>query len=268
MRTIAMMMLAAVAQPAMAQDVQPLQPSGKWVVEHQDSLCLLSCEFGEGSAKVTFGLRPILIGSTFEVVLLDEEKGRSKLRREEARLVLEPSGRTVTAESSSYRSKGKRLALFDISVSDVEDIAKSAKLAIAIGNEPATVISPVRIAAALKVLADCQINLRKHWGFNEEVLAQIVTEPESLNPDKWISPKDYPSRAVVAGAEGITTLLWSIDTKGAVFDCRIIKTSGFALLDDAACGAVTKRGRYRPALDKDGKPIRSFASRRVRWVLP
>ena len=58
-----------------------------------------------------------------------------------------------------------------------------------------------------------------------------------------------------------------IDTDGSVKNCGIAVTSGDVGLDSAACAAITKRGRYKPALDKDGKPIAVHSTRRVVWRL-
>ena len=45
-------------------------------------------------------------------------------------------------------------------------------------------------------------------------------------------------------------------------------SSGSAALDRAACQAITRRGRYSPALDQSGNPMRSSSSRRVTWKMP
>ncbi|HCB75786.1 MAG TPA: energy transducer TonB, partial [Sphingomonas bacterium] len=36
----------------------------------------------------------------------------------------------------------------------------------------------------------------------------------------------------------------------------------------AACRAITRRGRYSPALDQSGNPIATSSSRRVVWKIP
>ncbi len=61
---------------------------------------------------------------------------------------------------------------------------------------------------------------------------------------------------------------WTIGTDGRAVDCRVLKTSGVPDLDQASCRALVKRARYRPALDAMGKPVESYGTRNVQWLLP
>ena len=88
------------------------------------------------------------------------------------------------------------------------------------------------------------------------------------NPAEWITTNDYPSRALREGLEGVTGISWDINEQGRVENCRVTSSSGHPELDEAACRALTRRGRYKPALDQNGNPIRTSDSRRVRWQIP
>ena len=89
------------------------------------------------------------------------------------------------------------------------------------------------------------------------------------NPADWITNDDYPSDALSAEASGTTAIRWDINAAGRVENCTVTSSSGNSSLDRAACSALTRRGRYTPALDQNGSPIRSPGqSRRVRWQLP
>lgn len=88
------------------------------------------------------------------------------------------------------------------------------------------------------------------------------------NPANWISSDDYPPSALRQEAQGTTAISWDINEQGRVENCRVTSSSGNAALDDAACKAITRRGRYTPAVDQNGNPIRSSQSRRVVWRLP
>lgn len=88
------------------------------------------------------------------------------------------------------------------------------------------------------------------------------------NPANWISSDDYPPSALRQEAQGTTAITWDINEQGRVENCRVTSSSGNAALDDAACKAITRRGRYTPAVDQNGNPIRSSQSRRVVWRLP
>ncbi|NJC32726.1 protein TonB [Sphingomonas jejuensis] len=88
------------------------------------------------------------------------------------------------------------------------------------------------------------------------------------NPAAWISDADYPARALREERSGTSSIRWEISTAGRVENCTVVASSGSPDLDRAACQAITRRGRYDPALDATGAPIRSSASRRVVWRIP
>ena len=79
---------------------------------------------------------------------------------------------------------------------------------------------------------------------------------------------DYPSIALREAQQGTATAIWEIAEDGCVEACRIDKPSGAPALDAATCRIITLRGRYDPALDARGKPIRSIDSATFTWRLP
>lgn len=88
------------------------------------------------------------------------------------------------------------------------------------------------------------------------------------NPAEWVSQDDYPPASIRAEEEGTSAIAWTINAQGRVENCRTTSSSGSAALDRAACQAITRRGRYSPALDQSGNPIATTQSRRVVWRLP
>jgi protein TonB len=49
-------------------------------------------------------------------------------------------------------------------------------------------------------------------------------------------------------------LQFTIGTDGYVRDCKILKSSGSALLDQRTCSLYESRYRYQPARDAAGRP--------------
>ena len=88
------------------------------------------------------------------------------------------------------------------------------------------------------------------------------------NPASWVSVDDYPPSAIRAGEQGAVAMRWDINAQGRVENCTVTTSSGSPALDRAACAAMTRRGRYSPALDQNGNPMRSSATQRIRWTLP
>lgn len=83
----------------------------------------------------------------------------------------------------------------------------------------------------------------------------------------WITNDDYPPEALRNNWQGSVQIEWTIDEFGLVRDCKVIESSGHAVLDEAACNLVMRRARYWPSLDKNGAPVPSQSRRRVIWRL-
>ena len=88
------------------------------------------------------------------------------------------------------------------------------------------------------------------------------------DPHSWITNDDYPPEAVRQEQQGVSGIAWTINEQGRVENCHVVSSSGSQVLDDTACRLMTRRGRYSPAKDQAGNPIKQTASLRFRWVLP
>lgn len=88
------------------------------------------------------------------------------------------------------------------------------------------------------------------------------------NPGTWVTNDDYPPESVRNNEQGTTGFRLTIGPDGLVTTCDITLSSGFAQLDQTACGLMTQRGQFNPALDRKGKPTTSTWASRFRWVLP
>ncbi|WP_317629339.1 energy transducer TonB [Sphingomonas nostoxanthinifaciens] len=88
------------------------------------------------------------------------------------------------------------------------------------------------------------------------------------DPAQWITNDDYPPAALRENREGVTKISWQINEQGKVENCQVTESSGSPDLDETACRLITRRGKYSPAMDQSGRPMRSTAQRNVRWVVP
>ncbi|MGV1683976.1 TonB family protein [Sphingopyxis sp. NJF-3] len=78
----------------------------------------------------------------------------------------------------------------------------------------------------------------------------------------------YPPAARAARVEGAVQMLLGIDAAGLLAGCKVVESSMSAALDAAACDLMRTEGRFLPALDSDGKPVRGTLPAIFRWVLP
>src|SRR3546814_20192239 len=88
------------------------------------------------------------------------------------------------------------------------------------------------------------------------------------NPGTWVTPDDYPSRALREEREGTNGFKLAIDANGKVVDCQITSSSGSPDLDAEDCKNLMRRARFRPAEDTDGNAMASSYSSSVVWQIP
>lgn len=88
---------------------------------------------------------------------------------------------------------------------------------------------------------------------------------------RWISggvgDGDYPRAALRVRAQGTLFLSFVVQPNGRVSGCRITRSSGSAVLDETTCRLITRRFRYRPALDEDGNPVATRIDGEHEWTL-
>lgn len=88
------------------------------------------------------------------------------------------------------------------------------------------------------------------------------------SPGAWVTTNDYPTNALRAEAQGTTAFRLDIGSNGLVTGCTITDSSGSQELDTATCQLVTRRARFVPARDPQGRAVAGTYSNRVRWVIP
>jgi protein TonB len=75
----------------------------------------------------------------------------------------------------------------------------------------------------------------------------------------------YPKADLEGHHEGAVTLGFLVDENGRVMVSKVMESSGFATLDEAARSALATCG-FLPALD-NGKPVQQWTSVKYVWTL-
>lgn len=66
---------------------------------------------------------------------------------------------------------------------------------------------------------------------------------------------DYRRARPPEGAAGTVIVSFRVRTDGRVDGCTVLRSSGFAVFDEATCRLIQQRFRYRPARDEGGRPV-------------
>src|SRR5215510_8619467 len=80
-----------------------------------------------------------------------------------------------------------------------------------------------------------------------------------------VSAADYPRDSVRLREEGLASLRYAIIEDGTIGDIQVLKSSGFARLDEAAIALVKSKWRYKPAT-RNGRPIQFPQTTNVSFV--
>ena len=80
--------------------------------------------------------------------------------------------------------------------------------------------------------------------------------------------EDYPATALQNREEGTVQAKLTIDPNGRVSACKVVRSSGYATLDNATCSILERGARFAPARDAAGKPIEDMVvTPPVRWQI-
>ena len=83
--------------------------------------------------------------------------------------------------------------------------------------------------------------------------AGLVTPPHRI--EGALTNADYRSVRPPEGAAGTVVVGFRVRTDGRADRCEVIRTSGFAVFDEATCRLIERRFRFRPARDESGQAI-------------
>lgn len=81
-----------------------------------------------------------------------------------------------------------------------------------------------------------------------------------------VTAGDYPAESVRQLEQGTVALKYLVREDGSVADCQITQSSGWPILDDAACAMVTNRWKFKPAT-QNGKPVAEYLTAEVVFQL-
>lgn len=98
-----------------------------------------------------------------------------------------------------------------------------------------------------------------------------------VNKHAWITSDDYPARAMQADLQGTVAYTLTVNVNGRVQACDMTRNENPTImtsvndvpeLNQATCRNITRRARFIPATDAEGRPLLANYAGRVRWILP
>ena len=295
----AVAVLLANTAPSSAQTSGSLEPSSNWHLDYGENRCRLARQFGEGSEKHAI-MMEMDEPSTYISLILS---GPSFGRLETSRPIVLRFGNLDKIELSAYsfgemEPFGPALILggvaFDapeegdeqdgkrrrIPREDTESPEGMQSLPIARFSDVASFTveqeksEPIAFQlagfeGALKALNTCTENLITFWGLDLEQHRTMRQGPTMVNYNSVVSRivSNYPISALKRGEQGSVRFLVIVGADGKVEECRQSDATVMESLESSVCRDI-RRARFKPALDENGNPMRSYYASGVRYVLP
>ena len=243
--------LAAVVAPQTM-----LRPTKPWVLNYAETQCLATRVYDAPDGPLTFGIRPALNGESYELLLVFTRSG-PRFGEE-----LEGSVDFGQGEMKPWLLRyGLRPGKLDVYQFKI-DLAQMAQARTARGvtlrakGGPHVALSLSDMPDLLKGMAECTEDLKRYWNADGIESGKIKTPPRG-DVRSLFTSQDYPEEAFSRQQEGTAQFVLLVNGKGRVEACHVLQPSGVPVFDVMGCQVIKERGRFRPALDQQGRPVRS-----------
>ncbi|MCW0197061.1 energy transducer TonB [Sphingopyxis sp.] len=276
-----------------------LEPSSPWNVNYADDYCRLGRVFGEGEQRTILIMDRYAPGDVFRLTLAGAATEAVKSGGEasvqfgpgwDAQTVRFFSGKLgeklpawIFAGNARIRPLTEAQQAQVAAEAAEEGLADTAPIApISEADEAATTQlrfgPPLRrplilhtgpMKKALDAMRACTDELVTHWGVDpKQVRTQSRPAVPRGSPGRWLGPDDYPRDMLINGMQGMIQFRLTIGEDGKPLSCHIQQSTdpdGFA---KTVCQLLMRRARFEPALDSEGKPMKTYYLSAVRFTLP
>jgi hypothetical protein len=271
------------AAPALAKPVPiELARAGKWEVNYDKDSCRLFGKFGTDKNEIIAQFTRFQPGDSMEMRLYGQ--------------VLKVEGQffPVVLDFGPLENPQKREAMVGDSGKVPMVLYGGVRLDDWNGEKPSDVAPPItpadeakvttltvkaptgkwyrlalgRMDTPMTVLRRCTTDLVRSWGYDPAVIASLKSPSSPVgSPGKWLSSNDYPDKMLAKFQNALIQFRLDIDEAGAVNGCSILSQAGESDFAETTCKLLSKRARFSPALDADGKATRSYYISSVRWTV-
>ncbi|MEO1968966.1 MAG: energy transducer TonB [Sphingomonadaceae bacterium] len=270
-----------------------LQPSSPWDINYGKNSCRLSRIFGSGEDSTAFYLEKYDIGSMFTVLMAG--KTLKHFARPDSIIRFSNGGGALELTAGQFGSYGPSVVAIDGTLNPDElTHNKHEKTYSTSGDAQYTStgegeaadrwsLTPAQMQSItwieishgknslrlntgpidkpIAALDKCVDDLVSSWGLNPSELRtithQAIPDVEAIKSIASDIQQHYPSTAIALGSQATISVRLIIDTSGHVSDCQITNVTEAKDFDDYACKAFEKSGKFEPARDKNGNPIKS-----------
>jgi TonB family protein len=293
----ALAVAALIASPAQARRLRTMQPTSQWVVNYDEDTCRLAREFGDGKQRLTVIFEQFVPGDIFQLMFLGRafdpaavstgskatiRFGPNELADEDNSVTLVTVGpqpgvllgafQRLAAPSAQEKLAGKQASdakrpyEYPPIGSAREHAATWLQLSKVLPYDIELETGPMD--RPLDALRQCSWDTVKSWGLSIEEQKGLTQKAyPSVPSSSWLNSSDYPPEMLKQGYEGIVNFRLIVDASGVPISCHVQSSTRPKAFDDVVCQQVLKHARFHPALDAQGRPVKSYYRQAVYFKL-
>ena len=275
-----------------------LKPSSDWYMDYGDSHCRLARQFGTGSDKTVFYLEQYEPGDRFTVLAASPKFPFAKLRK--PGMQFGPGGATAGSDKvrgSTMGEYGTGMIILDMPLLpdpaenenrssyppdskwflggaiqkpvDLAAVKAITHLDLVDGTEPLVRLSFGSMENPVRAMNACTDELLTHWGLDiAEHRTRTRAPYPAVDPLQWLKADDYPVDLLRANKQGIVWFRLNIDEKGTPTDCEVQQQTDPPAFGKLVCQMISKRARFKPALNAQGQPMKSYWRWSASFMIP
>jgi TonB family protein len=256
-----LIMVAFVAMPVEVTSA-PLQPTGKWTIDYAKEYCVLSRDPVGIQPGVAFRTRPL--AERHDVLIYGPRTNapgatnKGQVAAGDGEL-----GEMRAVEEVEPKDKPYRFIIAIVTKQELEAIGEESSIRVKVDGKFDLRVPIPRVEKAFAALRACEDDLATRWGLDTAYLRNWKTPPTPKLAWEKVRKSDWPDWNRNWGKNKAS---FTVDETGRAMACHIVESSGSRRMDKALCEAVMQMP-FNPALDSEGRPVRSAQMFGMYWQL-
>jgi hypothetical protein len=278
LRSTALVIMAAMmlSSPAAANETLVLEPTSPWELDYAEDSCALRRLFGEGDRQTQLEMKRFQPGPELQTTVASKVKmskqpirfrfGEEREWEEEYPLfaqfgdelqgvIFTRSLHHTSPGEDSEREGATGAYLKTAPALEAEAAARIDALTLSGAFEHDLVLRTGPLEAPVEALNKCIDDLLTHWDLDVEAHKTRTRSagPTNLERRQLVEP---PARRL--GHWGPARVRLAIVETGQVTQCHIQLPPGDPPSEERGCARIRNEFDFEPALDKDGRPMKSY----------
>lgn len=245
----------------------PLPPTGPWVVDYSNDQCFLDRNYGTDARPVVLAIRRVPMDPQVNLGVYSRSGGPTSLTGK-ARLSFGPAA-PLEASFRAYSVPGKDVRNFttylDNGAALLVAAAQSGSISLRAPGEVNETFLVPDLAQGMHALDACLADLAQNWGMSADQFARVRVPPRPLRLD-YLTARDFSAVELSRNSDSHPQVRLWVDETGKPLDCVPLQATASPAFAATTCQLLLQRAAFSPALDANGKPIRSIAVYTADWV--